>query len=81
MHLSKFLRPESLRGNAHFPNLFFGSSLRALCLLAERKGHVFVGSNANGNDAYFVKRGADLLRSFARISGLPLVGNTATRSA
>jgi hypothetical protein len=28
----------------------------ALCLLAERKGYVFVGCNSNGNNAYFVKR-------------------------
>jgi hypothetical protein len=25
-------------------------------VLAERKGYVFVGSNSNGNNAYFVKR-------------------------
>jgi hypothetical protein len=31
--------------------------LRALCLLAERKGYAFVGCNSNGNNAYFVKKG------------------------
>jgi hypothetical protein len=46
------------RTNAHESNLFWGCSLRALCLLAERKGYVFVGSNSNGNNAYFVKREA-----------------------
>ncbi len=44
------------RTNAHWSNLYWGCSLRALCHLAEKKGYVFVGSNANGNNAYFVKR-------------------------
>ena len=44
------------RTSAHSSNLFWGCSLRALCLLADRKGYVFVGSNSNGNNAYFVKR-------------------------
>lgn len=48
--------PAFQRTNAHYSNLFWGCSLRALCLLAERKGYVFVGSNTNGNNAYFVKR-------------------------
>jgi len=48
--------PAFLRSNAHCSNLYFGCSLRALCLLAEKKGYVFVGSNSNGNNAYFVKR-------------------------
>ena len=41
--------------NAHFSNLFFGASLKALCYLAEKKGYSFVGSNLHGNNAYFVK--------------------------
>jgi hypothetical protein len=44
------------RDAAHASHLFWGCSLRALCLLAERKGYVFVGCNTNGNNAYFVKR-------------------------
>jgi len=42
------------RSEAHFSNLYYGCSLKALWLLAERKGYAFVGSNSNGNNAYFV---------------------------
>jgi hypothetical protein len=41
---------------AHFSNLYFGASLRALAELGERKGYVLVGSNSAGNNAYFVRR-------------------------
>jgi hypothetical protein len=44
------------RSQAHSSNLFWGCSVRALCLLAARKGYVFVGCNSNGNNCYFVKR-------------------------
>jgi hypothetical protein len=40
---------------AHFSNLFFGASLKAMCHLADKKGYSFVGSNTNGNNAYFVR--------------------------
>lgn len=43
------------RRAAHHSHLFFGASLSALCDLAERKGYAFVGSNSNGNNAYFVR--------------------------
>lgn len=48
--------PDFVRTNAHHSNLYWGCSLNALCLLAERKGYVFVGSNAAGNNAYFVRK-------------------------
>jgi len=38
------------------PWIYFGASLRALCLLAERKGYAFVGCNSNGVNAFFVRR-------------------------
>jgi hypothetical protein len=41
--------------NAHYSNLFFGASLKAMCHLAEKKNYSFVGSNTNGNNAYFVR--------------------------
>lgn len=44
------------RGQAHYSGLFGGCSLRALGLLAERKGYAFVGCNSSGNNAYFVRR-------------------------
>jgi hypothetical protein len=44
------------RTQAHYSNLYWGASLKALCLLAEKKGYEFVGSNSNGNNAYFVRK-------------------------
>jgi hypothetical protein len=44
------------RTRAHPSNLYWGASLKALCLLAERKGLAFVGTNSAGNNAYFVRR-------------------------
>lgn len=44
------------RTKAHYSNLYWGTSLRALCMLAEKKGYVFVGCNSSGNNAYFVKQ-------------------------
>jgi hypothetical protein len=41
---------------AHYSNLYFGASLKAMCHLAQKKGYVFVGSNTNGNNAYFIRR-------------------------
>ena len=45
-----------VRTQAHHSNLYWGASLKALCLLAEKKGYAFVGSNSNGNNAYFVRK-------------------------
>jgi hypothetical protein len=41
---------------AHPSNLFWGCSLRALYLLAEKKDYAFVGCNSAGNNAYFVRK-------------------------
>jgi hypothetical protein len=48
--------PSFNRTKAHYSNLYWGASLRALCMLAEKKDYVFVGSNSSGNNAYFVKQ-------------------------
>ena len=48
---SKFKRNE-----AHYSMLFFGASLSALCMLADKKGYYFIGCNSNGVNAYFVKK-------------------------
>lgn len=48
--------PQFYRTRAHYSNLYYGCSLKALCLLAEKKGYVFVGCNSLGNNAYFVKK-------------------------
>ena len=48
--------PKFNRTQTHYSNLFWGCSLKALCLLAEKKGYIFVGSNSNGNNAFFVRK-------------------------
>jgi hypothetical protein len=47
--------PKFYRTRAHYSNLFWGASLKALCLLAEKKGYAFVGCNSAGNNAHFVR--------------------------
>jgi hypothetical protein len=44
------------RTSANYSNLYFGSSLKALCTLAERKGYIFAGSNKAGSNAFFVRK-------------------------
>jgi hypothetical protein len=39
----------------HYSNLYFGASLKALCVLAEKKGYVFAGSSSSGANAFFVR--------------------------
>lgn len=48
--------PEFYRTKAHFSNLYWGSSLKALFLLALEKGYEFVGCNSAGNNAYFIRK-------------------------
>lgn len=48
--------PAFERTKAHPSNLYWGASLKALCLAASRKDLVFVGSNSAGNNAYFVRQ-------------------------
>jgi len=48
--------PAFHRTKAHYSNLYWGVSLKALCLLAEKKGYAFVGCNSNGNNAHFVRK-------------------------
>lgn len=48
--------PTFHRTKAHYSNLFWGCSLKALYLLAEKKGYTFVGSNSNGINAYFIRK-------------------------
>jgi len=49
-------KPDFTRNDAHFSNLYFGSSLLSLCDLAEKKGYYFIGCNSSGNNAYFVRK-------------------------
>lgn len=45
-----------VRNQAHYSNIYFGASLKALCSLADRKGYAFVGCNSNGINAFFVRK-------------------------
>lgn len=49
-------KADFVRNNAHYSNLYYGTSLTSLCDLAEEKGYAFVGCNSAGNNAYFVKK-------------------------
>ncbi|MFO7525147.1 MAG: hypothetical protein R6W68_06805 [Ignavibacteriaceae bacterium] len=48
-----------VRSVAHPSCLYYGTSLKALHILASEKGYAFIGCNSAGNNAYFVKK--DLL--------------------
>lgn len=48
--------PKFYRLNAHYSGLYFGCSLKALEIVAGRKGYALVGCNSAGNNAFFVKR-------------------------
>lgn len=48
--------PNFNRTNAHYSNLYFGCSLKALCVLAEKKGYVFIGADSSGTNAFFVRQ-------------------------
>jgi hypothetical protein len=43
------------RNKAHYSNLYWGTSLKALKYLSKIKGYSFVCTNSSGNNAYFVK--------------------------
>jgi hypothetical protein len=43
------------RSKAHHSMIYFGSSLKALLLLAKSKGYSFIGCNKNGVNAFFVR--------------------------
>lgn len=48
--------PAFQRNAAHYSNLYWGASLKALYVLASRRGYAFVGCNSAGNNAYFVRQ-------------------------
>lgn len=39
----------------HYSNLYFGASISALIELAKSKNYIFIGTNSNGNNAYFIR--------------------------
>lgn len=48
--------PGFVREKAHYSNIYYGASLKALCFLAQEKGYSFVGTNSAGNNAFFVRK-------------------------
>jgi hypothetical protein len=44
------------RINEHYSGLYWGASIKALISLADRKGYEFIGSNKNGNNAFFIRK-------------------------
>lgn len=54
--LSTPYEPGFVREQAHYSMIYYGSSLKALCLLAERKGYDLVSCNSAGNNAFFVRK-------------------------
>jgi hypothetical protein len=45
-----------VRSKAHYSMIYYGASLKALYLLAQQKGYVFVGCNSAGANAFFVRK-------------------------
>ncbi len=48
--------PGFILDRAHHSHIYYGASLRALCLLANRRGYAFVGCESFGVNAFFVRR-------------------------
>lgn len=53
--------PAFQRTRAHHSNLYWGCSLAALTVLANKKGYYLVGCNSAGNNAFYVRRGISQL--------------------
>lgn len=47
--------PDFVRTEAHYSRVYFGASLKSLCVLAEKKGYTFVGCDSFGTNAFFVR--------------------------
>lgn len=45
-----------VRSEVHHSMIYYGVSLKALAILAKKKGYAFVGCNSAGNNAFFVRR-------------------------
>ena len=61
------------RTHAHYSNLYFGASLPALMELANQKGYVFIGTNSNGCNAFFVQKdlAPAVMNSITEIKAFP----------
>jgi hypothetical protein len=68
-------RADFVRAVAHASRLYWGASLMALRNLGTAKGYTFIGCNASGNNAYFVR---NEYASLSCVSGLEKCYNPAT---
>lgn len=48
-------REDFKRKKAHYSNIYYGASLKALINLGRKKNYIFIGCNSAGNNAYFIK--------------------------
>jgi hypothetical protein len=48
-------REDFERKRAHYSNIYYGASLKALINLGKKKNYIFIGCNSAGNNAYFIK--------------------------
>lgn len=47
--------PNFVKYDKHKSIIYYGASLKALCLLAKEKKYQFIGCNSKGNNAYFIR--------------------------
>ncbi len=68
-------KADFLRSQAHYSNLYFGASLRALVSLGKKKGYTFVGTNSTGCNAFFVRddRAKSILDALGAVWAFPSV--------
>lgn len=54
------------RKNYHWSNSYYGASLNALYKLGLKKNYILIGTNSNGNNAFFVKKNCLKKESFLK---------------
>jgi len=59
-------KPDFYRTKEHYSNLYYGASITAMNLLAEKKGYSLVCSSSSGNDLFFVRN--DKLKNLKKLS-------------
>ncbi len=67
------------KSKAHYSSLYYGSSLAALCVLAEKKGYDFIGTTSAGVNAFFVRK--DCSAPFIKHSALSGFHESANRDS
>ena len=65
--------PNFFRTKAHYSNLYFGASLKALIDLGKDKGYTFLGTNTNGVNAFFIRNdfASEITQLLSSISAYP----------